>query len=174
MGNAGSSRGERRYELDKPEDARACLAHGHGALAGHQAPAWEWREAQSGRGILDWPALDGVTRPQPAAPPFTLSATLAIDGAVLIRHGFESESAPTWPTCARGGAIGTRRLCRHQPGGGDPRPGGSYRPDDGRAGAPGGGRGVRRRDVRLHGATAPRYDPGATAPLGQVCQPGDD
>jgi CRISPR/Cas system CSM-associated protein Csm3 (group 7 of RAMP superfamily) len=89
--NAGGWRAW-RYDLTRPEDFRGWLAHDRTDMTGHQAAQWTANDA--GESILSWDALAGVTTSPRAAEPFTLSATFAIDGSVLIRSGFEAESGP--------------------------------------------------------------------------------
>ncbi len=83
-----------RYPLTQPDGFRGWLARGRPALTGHQPAQWSWTTGDGGQGILDWPALRGVALPDRRDLPFKLSATFDIDGAVLIRAGFETESGP--------------------------------------------------------------------------------
>lgn len=83
-----------RYRFDRPADVAAFLAHGRDGFAGGRAADWTWAAEQGGMGIGDWPALTGA-RSLPRDTHFLrLTATFDIDGAVLIRHGFETESGP--------------------------------------------------------------------------------
>ena len=63
-------------------------------MAGGRQPDWTWAVAQGGKGIGDWPALAGASPLARDTHFLTLSATFDIDGAVLIRSGFETESGP--------------------------------------------------------------------------------
>lgn len=83
-----------RYAFDKPADVAAWLAHGRADVAGGRQPGWTWAVAQGGNGIGDWPALAGASPLARDTHFLTLSATFDIDGAVLIRSGFETESGP--------------------------------------------------------------------------------
>ena len=83
-----------RYKLTQAEHVAAWLAHGRPELPGHQPPQWTWTAAEGGAGIGDWPALRDAAQLTPTARPFALTATFDIDGAVLIRSGFETESGP--------------------------------------------------------------------------------
>lgn len=82
------------YDLGTPEGIRGWLTHCRSEFAGHQQAPWTWQTGQGGKGILDWPALSDVELPARSSEPFRLEATFAIDGSVLIRHGFEAESGP--------------------------------------------------------------------------------
>lgn len=83
-----------RYTFDEPADVAAWLAHGRADVAGGRQPDWTWAVAQGGKGIGDWPALAGASPRARDTHFLTLSATFDIDGAVLIRSGFETESGP--------------------------------------------------------------------------------
>jgi len=80
-----------RYDLRTPDGLGGWLAHGHAAdMPGHQPP-WQ---PKTGGSISQWEALEGAGELPLGDRPFELTATFAIDGAVLIRHGFEAESGP--------------------------------------------------------------------------------
>jgi CRISPR/Cas system CSM-associated protein Csm3 (group 7 of RAMP superfamily) len=83
-----------RYELGKAEHVAAWLAHGRPALPGYQPAQWTWTATGGGAGIGEWPALAGAHVLARAPHFLALSATFDIDGAVLIRSGFETESGP--------------------------------------------------------------------------------
>ncbi len=83
-----------RYDLGTPAGIQGWLAHGREDMSSYQAPPWEWQAESGGKGISQWDALKGADELALQSTPFTLSAKFAIDGAVLIRHGFEAESGP--------------------------------------------------------------------------------
>lgn len=83
-----------RYDLGEPESFKGWLAHGRQMPVDNQKAPWDWTPTTGGGGILDWPALAGVDKMTRADELFSLSADFAIDGAVLIRHGFEAETGP--------------------------------------------------------------------------------
>lgn len=79
-----------RYDLGTPDGIRGWLAHGRADMPGHQTP-WV---VKTGDSISRWDAFkDAAALPRQTSP-FELTATFKIDGAVLIRHGFEAESGP--------------------------------------------------------------------------------
>ena len=76
------------YRLTVKEELQHWLEHGRRG---------EWRaRAWGGPGvnILDWPALQGVSRPADNRDRVELEAQMAIDGSLLIRSGFESQYGP--------------------------------------------------------------------------------
>lgn len=83
-----------RYKLDDRAQVQAWLAHGRGDFPGYETPQWTWTASDGGAGIRGWNALAGAPDLSRLHKPFTLSATFNIDGAVLIRSGFEAESGP--------------------------------------------------------------------------------
>jgi len=83
-----------RYDLGTPEGVRGWLAHGRAAMPGRQPAQWTWKAAAGGPGISQWDALKDAGQLTRKATPFTLSAAFDIDGAVLIRSGFEIEAGP--------------------------------------------------------------------------------
>ncbi len=83
-----------RYDLGTPAGIGGWLAHGRAGLPGHQSAQWQWAAADGGKGIGQWDALKDTEVLGRQTAPFALSAEFAIDGAVLIRHGFEAETGP--------------------------------------------------------------------------------
>ena len=83
-----------RYDLRTAEGMCGWLAHGRDGWPGYQGPQYAWPREENDTGILDWSALPDVSQVSRQNPPLTLAAAFDIDGAVLIRHGFETESGP--------------------------------------------------------------------------------
>lgn len=83
-----------RYDLATPAGIQGWLAHDRPDMPGHQPAHWAWEATGGGQGISQWDALKDAGELSPKITPFELTATFAIDGAVLIRHGFEAESGP--------------------------------------------------------------------------------
>ncbi|MCW5848462.1 MAG: hypothetical protein KIS95_14605 [Anaerolineae bacterium] len=79
-----------RYDLGTANGIRGWLAHDRPGISG-QEPPWE---PKAGESISHWDALKDVGGLPLENPLFELTANFAIDGAVLIRHGFEAESGP--------------------------------------------------------------------------------
>lgn len=83
-----------RYDLSTPVGIQGWLAHKRADIPGHESAHWSWQVTGGGEGISQWDALKDVGKLSLKSNPFELTATFAIDGAVLIRHGFEAETGP--------------------------------------------------------------------------------
>lgn len=84
-----------RYDLRTSEGLKAWLAHNRAGFEAHQVAPWTWpRKGQVGGGIQDWPELADVEQLPKRLDCFHLQADFDIDGSMLIRSGFETETGP--------------------------------------------------------------------------------
>ena len=83
-----------RFAFDSPADVAAWLAQGREDFDSARPADWTWGAADGGAGIGDWSALKDAPLLGHKTKSLRLSASFDIDGAVLIRHGFETESGP--------------------------------------------------------------------------------